>query len=79
MTWIVGRAGMGCFVEELDKPVDGTEPFTTEAEALRYAIMCDVDVIEPLRANLRAMRRRLAKIERTTSPTRSVETREDRV
>lgn len=70
MTWLVGRDDGGCYVEQgeritfADGVDSGEAVFGTEIEAVRYAIMCETDLIEPLIANRRTLRARLRKLER---------------
>lgn len=59
--WSVGRSDGGCYVEQ-SEPMCGEQSFTSEREAVDYAIMCEVDAIEPLRRNLKTLRARLRKL-----------------
>ena len=67
--WIVGRDDGGCYVENAEPAAPGgvslgEAVFASEIEAVRYAVMCEIDTIEPLKANLRTLKARLRKLER---------------
>lgn len=69
MTWIVGRGEWCCYVEEGEPLVvggvtTGEATFRSEEDALRYAILCDEDVIRSLRENLKDLKKRYRKYAR---------------
>ena len=64
--WVVGRSDGGCYVEETGVPIQGEQAFDTEAEAINFAILCEVEVREPITRNIRCLRRRLAGLRATT-------------
>lgn len=69
--WVVGRDDGGCYVEQSDAVGGGTTDFATEREAVEYAIMCEIDAIEPLRRSLKTLRSRLRRVKRATSQVQS--------
>lgn len=65
--WLVGRGDGGCYVEEVDdrERTDlGESEFDTEIEAVRWAIICDIDMRDPLTRNIHHMRKRLRRLEK---------------
>lgn len=70
--WVVGRDDAACYVEEGDAlniggMPTGEQQFASEIEAVRFAVMCEEDAIEPLRRSLKSLRARLRKLERTNA------------
>lgn len=71
MGWVVGRDDAACYVEpgevlSIGGMPTGEQSFASEIEAVRFAIMCEEDAIEPLKRNLRARRSRLRMLERAS-------------